>query len=342
MSETSYAIVGGCGFLGQHLVHLLLKNKSNFLIKVIDKIDDFSKIEFMYPEDFKAVQLELHLGVDITKDSEREKISHILSDVTIVFHLAALLAYGHKNKDRLYQVNVKGVENIVTVAKETGVEKLIYVSSFAALGCLDSKYELGSEQAVFQWQNESGCYYALSKYQGEQLAHQAINERFKIAIAVPGLLLGPGPACHASILPFRIAKNQLWALVPEGGTNLIDVRDVALGLISMAEKTLQGKYLLVSHNLEHSEVLKNIAELLNRRLCIIKIPRIFAKAISFLFSMLEYCLPSQSPYSMEGAAKVFKYRYYSHKKASTDLDWSPSYSLHTTLTDTLQWLAKNE
>lgn len=48
-------------------------------------------------------------------------------DATCIFHTAALLQ--GKSKERLYEINVGGTENVISVAQAQGVSKLVYTSS---------------------------------------------------------------------------------------------------------------------------------------------------------------------------------------------------------------------
>ena len=340
--STRYAVIGGAGFLGQHLIHLLLNQSESHctLVRVVDKISVLNSSDMMYSEDFIDKRVQLLLNIDISK---KEDLQNILKDIDVVFHLAAAIAYGRKNKFTLKKANLTGIENIIEQSKESFVKKIVYVSSFAALGCLDNqdKAKLASETCEKDWNKESYCYYGLSKYNGELFALNAANNGLTIAIAVPGVLLGPGPCHHASILPFEVALNKKWTVAPQGGSSYIDVRDVAEGLIALAKHTeVDGKYLLVSYNLEHRDLLQRISTLANRRLRITVIPRFFSPLIGAVFSLLEWFLPVRSPYSKEGIVQAFRYRYFSNQKAEQQFGWRPKYSLDETLQDAIDWLEK--
>ncbi len=339
-----YAIVGGTGFLGQYLLHALLglseKGKCDSVV-VIDQSPSIEKITLIYPEDFRDEKTKLYLNVDITC---HERLDEILTGVDVVFHLAALIAYGRKNKELLYNVNAMGIKRIIESAEAVGVKKIIHVSSCSTLGCLDErdKTKLAAEETCQKdWDKDNFCYYGRSKYEGEQLAMQAAN--IEHAVVIPGILLGPGPGHHASSLPFQIAMKKKWTVVPEGGSSYIDVRDVSEGLVSLVEHSAaQGRYLFVAHNLEHQELLQRIASLANRSLWLGVFPRVFSPLVVNLFSFLEWLLPSQSPFSKEGALQAFRYRYFSNQRACDELNWKPKYSLEATLADTIDWLKKEE
>lgn len=342
--QTVYAIVGGAGFLGQHLLHLLLSNPQikGSSIVIIDKAP-FDRVVLMYPADFSNPSVSCYFNVDITQN---KKLAKMLKGVDIVFHLAAAIAYGRKNKDLLFRVNTRGIQRIIESSEAVGVKKIIYVSSCAVLKCLDKKEKnqlTSEENSEKNWDEEKFCYYGRSKYDGEALTLQATH--LNTAVVIPGILLGPGPCHHASILPFEIAGKKKWTLVPKGGSNYIDVRDVAEGLVALAIQPAtkgQGRYLMVSHNLEHRELLQAIAGCFNRTLRFIELPRLLSPFIGYCFSVLEWLLPKKSPYSKEGALQAFRYRYFSYQKAFDELNWKPNHTLQETLEDTIHWLKKTE
>lgn len=334
-------VIGALGFLGQHLVHQLLIDKninSEIQIKCIDKIASLEKIKLIYSKDFTDNRIKLFLDVNII---DYPNLYEILENTDIIFYLAAVIAYGRKNKEILYNNNIKGIEKVVKCAKSGRVKKVVYVSSFATIGCHDNKDKniLATENVENNWDKEKFCYYASSKHYGEQSAINLAGQDMDVHIAVPGIMIGPGPTRYAGLLPFQIALQKKWTLVPTGGSNFVDVRDVANGLIKLSkQKKAYSKYLFVAHNLEHAELLRHIATRVNRKLYIIKIPKIVGRLFFSFLSFLEWFLPVHSVWSKEGVVKAFQFRYFCHQKTTDDLAWSPAYSLEETLQDTLEWL----
>jgi GlcNAc-P-P-Und epimerase len=110
-------VVGGSGFIGTRLVNRLLQTK-NFRVKIIDKA---SSVRF--PDLFS-------LG-DIRSPSDLGKI---ISKNSIIVNLAA----EHRDDVRpltLYDdVNVGGARNLCLIAREKGVNRIIFTSSVAIYG----------------------------------------------------------------------------------------------------------------------------------------------------------------------------------------------------------------
>lgn len=118
-------VTGGAGFVGNHLVKYLVKKGHN--VTVIDNLhkgkkenleDVFDKIEFV--------------EIDIR---EYDVLRNCLKNADGVFHEAALTAVPESflMQQEYYDVNVRGTENILKLAKEFGF-KLVYASSSSVYG----------------------------------------------------------------------------------------------------------------------------------------------------------------------------------------------------------------
>jgi dihydroflavonol-4-reductase len=345
--STICVIIGGLGYLGQHLLHDLLgstQNHSSILtLKVIDKAPDLSQHHLMYPDDFTHPNVHVFLNTDM---NDERALAEIFTDADVVFCLAAVIAYGRKHKASLYQVNAEAITCVVDQCIKAKVKKLIHVSSFATLGCLDSpdKTQLTTENCKNNLDQEPFAYYAISKYAGEQIIlNGAKRPGLKTIVAIPGILIGPGFCSPPSLLPFEIATQKKWTLVPQGGCNYIDVRDVALGLIAMMQYTgYENKFLLTSYNIEHKELLQLIARLSKNTLRATEILRAWSPLFSGIGALLEFILPRRSTIAKEGINKAFKYRYYSNRKAALELNWQPKFTLDETITDAIQFLKQHE
>lgn len=111
-------VIGGCGFLGSHIVNLLITSHT-CKISVLDVSTSRNR-----RSDSDGVSY--HNG-DITKLPELVKLfSAIKPDVVI--HTASPNLMG-ANKDSYYKVNVEGTKCVVEACQKTGVKALVYTSS---------------------------------------------------------------------------------------------------------------------------------------------------------------------------------------------------------------------
>jgi len=120
-----YVVTGGAGFVGNHLVKLLVKE--GYEVIVIDNLHNGKK-ENLEPV-LSKIQFE---EIDIRDYSNLDRI---LKDIDGVFHQAALTVVQDSfDRPEEYQdVNVVGTENIFKLAKKNNF-KVVYASSSSVYG----------------------------------------------------------------------------------------------------------------------------------------------------------------------------------------------------------------
>ena len=120
-----YAVTGGAGFIGSHLVKNLVEHGNELI--VIDNLNTGKKknIEkFSGKIDFFEVDIR-----------DFNAIEDILKNVDGIFHEAALASVqdSFRIPDEFFDVNVKGTENIFKIGKKLGI-KVVYASSSSVYG----------------------------------------------------------------------------------------------------------------------------------------------------------------------------------------------------------------
>jgi sterol-4alpha-carboxylate 3-dehydrogenase (decarboxylating) len=116
-------VIGGCGFLGHHIVAQIIENWGASKISVIDVRTD----RYRRPDSDKVSYYE----GDITKvESLLDIFTKAKPD--IVIHTASPLAVAdasQKTKNLYYKVNVEGTKAVIQACQEKGVKVLVYTSS---------------------------------------------------------------------------------------------------------------------------------------------------------------------------------------------------------------------
>ena len=118
-------VIGGAGFVGNHLVKYLVKKGHD--VTVIDNLHKGKK------EDLESVFDKIEFfNIDIRNYKQLE---NCLKDADGVFHEAALTVVPESffMQQEYYDVNVRGTENILKLAREFGF-KLVYASSSSVYG----------------------------------------------------------------------------------------------------------------------------------------------------------------------------------------------------------------
>jgi len=120
-----YAVTGGAGFIGSHLVKKLVEHGNEVI--VIDNLNTGKK------QNIEKISKKIDFfEVDIRDFSA---IENILKNVDGVFHEAALASVqdSFRIPDEFFDVNVNGTENIFKIAKKLGI-KVVYASSSSVYG----------------------------------------------------------------------------------------------------------------------------------------------------------------------------------------------------------------
>ena len=150
-------VTGGAGFIGSHLVEVLLKK--GYKVRVIDNFITGKKenLAFIQSLDIPSEQIEIIEG-DIR---EIETCRKVMEDIDYVLHQAALPSVPRSIEDPFTtnEINIKGTLNLLWAAKEKGIKRFIYASSSSVYG--DQPISPKTETLIPQ---------PLSPYAGSKLA----------------------------------------------------------------------------------------------------------------------------------------------------------------------------
>ena len=150
-------VTGGAGFIGSHTVDLLLKKK--YKVRVIDNFSSGHKKNLNHHNNNKDLDL---IQINIL---EKNKLNKIFKDVDHVFHFAGVGDIVPSIENPTYYIanNVIGTLNILEACKNSQIKKLVYAASSSCYGI--AKVPTKENHPI------NTLYpYAISKYQGEQLA----------------------------------------------------------------------------------------------------------------------------------------------------------------------------
>ncbi|MCX7829637.1 MAG: SDR family NAD(P)-dependent oxidoreductase [Acidobacteria bacterium] len=119
-------VTGGCGFIGSHIVEILLK--SDWQVVIIDNLSGGSV------ENIKDFKSDIKLIIDDIRNEEA--LLAAFKDAQVVFHQAAFISVpeSEKNPDECFDVNISGTIKVAKAAKKVGVRKIVFASSCAVYG----------------------------------------------------------------------------------------------------------------------------------------------------------------------------------------------------------------
>lgn len=132
LSHHSFAITGGAGFIGSHLLEYLISHKAGRIV-VLDDLSSGSKENLKQAAEYKGFEFIEGSICDITVCNRAFK------NIDFVLHQAAVCSVPRSlaNPVATNEVNVSGFLNILMAAKKADVKRLVYASSSSVYG--DSK-----------------------------------------------------------------------------------------------------------------------------------------------------------------------------------------------------------
>jgi nucleoside-diphosphate-sugar epimerase len=241
-------VTGGTGFLGAYIIRELLSR--GYSVRAIRRnISLPSYIEKEILEKAEWVDGDI-LDVISLEDA--------MEGIDTVIHSAAIVSFMKKDRARMYQVNVEGTANVVNMALEKNVRRMIHISSVAALGRTMRGGHVDEEK---KWEESKvNTHYAKSKQKAELQVWRGISEGLEGVILNPSTILGYGDWNNGSCAIFRnIYKGFSW--YTPGINGFVDVEDVARIAVMMIENNISGeRYIVNSDNWPFRKLQDNIAQ----------------------------------------------------------------------------------
>jgi UDP-glucose 4-epimerase len=177
-------VTGGCGFIGSHLVELLLDKGYN-----VNIIDNFSGGSIR-----NIASFENNSNLKVWNEDIRDlKPGHkAFIDAKYVFHLAGIgdIVPSIERPHDYISVNVLGTVNVLECSRRAKVLKLVYASSSSCYGI--------AQTPTTENHPINPLYpYAISKYQGEQLVFHW-NNVYKLPVNSICIFNAYGPRVRTS------------------------------------------------------------------------------------------------------------------------------------------------
>lgn len=232
MQQKRILVTGGTGLVGAYLLRYLLEK--GHTVRALRRPTSNMALVASIQDQVEWLEGDV-LDVPFLEKAMR--------DVQQVYHSAAMISFNPKRVSEMFATNIQGTANVSNAALHVGVEKLLHVSSIAALG--RREYQSHIDERL-QWENsKENSNYAISKFKAENEVWRAHQEGLPMAIINPSTIIGAGIWSSSSCqLIARTAKQLRY--YPSGGSGFVDVRDVAQAAIAVMESDAIGERYIVS------------------------------------------------------------------------------------------------
>ena len=310
-------VTGAGGFIGSHLVELLVRegHEVRALVRYNGR-DDRGHLDRL-PDDVKA-SIEVHRG-DL---KDPEAIRNAVDGRAWVFHLGALIAipYSYQNPLDVVQTNMVGTAHVLDASRANpGLERVVLTSTSEVYGT-----------AQFVPITESHPLRGQSPYAATKIGADALGESYHRAFGLPVAILRPfntfGPRQSArAIIPTIISQALTRPTIKLGSLDprrdLTYVKDTAAGFLAIAGcDAAIGRVVNIGRgdDLTIGELVDRIAALIGRPIRVETDPNRVRPAASEVGRLLA-----------------------GTSLARELMGWSPRYTLDQALEETIAWVRDN-
>jgi dihydroflavonol-4-reductase len=295
-------LTGSTGFIGSHVVRALLARGDDVRVTVRPSS----------PE--KALD-----GLDVERVSaditDRQAMRRAARGIERAFHVAGSVNL-RLPPEQLLRVNAEGTRTVLDACLAEGVERVVHVSSVAAIGparpggALDERHVRSGPL---------GIPYADAKHAAEVEALRVAARGLDVVVACPAHVLGAGDERRSST---EIVRRFLLRRIPayvDGAINIVDVQDVAAGLLLCDERGTSGeRYILGTRNYTWQRLFAELQRFSGVEAPALRLP--VAAAVAFAEAAARTLGPTPvTPAEVRAAAQWWTYR---SAKARRELGWT--------------------
>jgi dihydroflavonol-4-reductase len=237
-----------------------------------------------------------------------------------VMHVAADYRLWVTDPEKMLAVNVTGTRELLRLAREEGVGRVVYTSSVATMGFF-ADGRLSDEATPVSLADMIG-HYKRSKYLGEQEAITAARAGQQVMILNPTTPIGAGDVKPTPT--GRIVVDFLKRKFPaymDTGLNLVDVSEVAKTHADALEKGRPGeRYILGGENLTLKQMLDKMSAITGLPSPTMKVPHSVAMMFAVWDQTITGKLRGQEPRATVEAVRMGKKKMFvSSAKAEREL-----------------------
>ena len=301
-------LTGATGFVGYHVARAFSARGAS--LRLLTRItSNLAALEGL--TDAEVVQ------GDLLRTSE---LRSALIGCDALIHVAADYRLWVRDVASMYGANVDGTRELLKLAREVGVTRVVYTSSVATMGfrrdgtIVDEGTPVGLAEMI--------GHYKRSKFLAEQEAIQAARSGQHVMILNPTTPIGshdakPTPSGRI-IVDFL---NRRFPAYVDTGLNLVDVDEVARTHVVALDRGTPGeRYILGGENLTLKQILDRMSAITGLSSPTLKVPHAVAMAFAFLDETITGKLRGREPRATIEAVRMGRKKMYaSSERARQEL-----------------------
>jgi dihydroflavonol-4-reductase len=316
-------VTGAAGFIGSHVARALAARGDELRLTVRDSTNR----ENLAGLDYEQVKCDV---------LDRRQVRRALRGVERVFHCAGMNSLRPADAERLFEVNVVGTRNLLAECLRAGVERVVYTSSFAAVGPAPRGGRADETQLFTA--GHLGVPYVNSKHEAEVESLRLAAQGLPVVCVNPCVVFGTGDVYGSStsmVRRFLLGRTPVYV---DGGLNIVDVQDVARGHVLADERGAVGeRYLLGNRNYTFDRLFADLARLSGVEPPALKL----APAMALRLVQALEAAPGGAPITTDEVKAAGQWWTYRTTKAKRELGWAPS-PHEDTIEATVNWYIERE
>ncbi|KAF0692861.1 Aste57867_16107 [Aphanomyces stellatus] len=329
MPKTAF-VTGATGFLGQHIVDVLLKD------------GEWTVIAFVRASS-NTIALASRVGVQCVVGNLRDSasIAAVMPEgVDAVIHAAANLTLYAPQHAEQWEDNVTATKAMCDAALAKHAKRFVFVSSTASFGNAPGVITEDSEQLG----NVSPVNYAQTKYAAEQCVRAAIRDGLQAIIVNPAHIIGPYDKVSWSRLFIMLSQGKLDGIPPGAGSFAYGpcVAEAIVVAASGERGRVGHNYFLGGANASFHTLLISAADLIGVKETRKPLPAWLLLTLGWFYDWYAYLVTGTEPkLTYEGALLVTGEKYCDSTKAKTELGYK-TMTIEEMLPPILAWLKTNK
>lgn len=195
--------------------------------------------------------------------TDYQSLQDATAGIDVVWHVAGLVSFKNRDEKRLLTVNTEGTANLVNVMLENGPNKLVFISSVAALG-KDPDNLLIDED--YKWVNSDlNTPYAISKHLAELEVWRGAQEGLDVLVFNPSVLLAKHKDDRSSTMVYDYVIKGM-SYFPKGSINYIDIRDATEIMVKIAESgAWNNRFIINRESMPYKEFFEELAKVTGKK-----------------------------------------------------------------------------